>query len=1062
MPGTWHNQIQNKFPKDKCEITVRNRRADVICEKTPIEIQHSRIDEKEVKGRNKDWENYGFSTPIWMIDGNDCESEILTNMNTRITFRDEWKYKAFIRMAALLLVIGNNVYKIDPTAVKKNVIEVKRSIPLEDVIITLTLVPNEVYDLWGSDNTVKPTITVKQYGAGNGKTYGIWKAIVEDGDSNDIVIGTKISAACEVIFNELKDQIDRSEQHILENCQEIDTTDVKVKHYHITFRNKRTGRYINISIGTVDSFTYSVDGKPDHAVKVFRTIANNISNGSTKKISKSGIIRFGGKDKKLNRSTKIYIDEAQDLEVCYFGAYREIQRVTGCDLIFIGDMGQSLGSPNNCMSHILTRKSPRTYEYPMLTLTIEEPKNINRRAKSKGLIEMINMFNKNPFGKYNLPEVTSSETELEDPPVIAFDPKYNGKAWIPIEEPSNVFDNEEGVSDFINNLYNHFCFEVNTYDRAPEDFLFCSMFVTGPTGSMLNELGSKIQCFFQEKMKDPNYLPNHKYWGGRDISEIKEKNYQHPEYVVFHKSEGGQSINTKDSVNATRITSIVTAKGDGRDVVFSLGMTEDNINAKKAKCGELVGISYMHVASTRAKIRQYWGVSDKYDRIRRDMENQTGIFESPPEILKVIPTPFIVEYMKKFALYAINRSDENIVPEYKDNTRKEIVDWNHHVIRDRAKRSRCTIGIVDKFKNENNSNFFDLDRSPLNRAVDAFSNRYTHDKFWAVAGGCLKDIQIVGNDDWWKYVRTLKRDTPLQKILFPSLGTKNERDKIIRAMETIKRRIDERKLIKLTVPESIVFEYLLEHHKNGQWAHFAPLELINITNYFEKNVNKEKELYNKLKEYDHIIKEYLDKVPNDTLWAAKKTMKFGGENEDFTLKMDFTNLGHNIGTTYHIFNTPEISEITIVDITSKIILERVFLQNPNHGKDKHKYKDKNIQTTIFDLNNGQSCDFPYHCDEKEVKTELKNAMKSYFESQNEFLYEWFKNHEQKKLKKIIRDLKKSDCFKSYPQYIRTFIAIKEDSKERLTMDFLGELNNRLDNDISGFLGLYDESDDESD
>ena len=48
-------------------------------------------------------------------------------------------------------------------------------------------------------------------------------------------------------------------------------------------------------------------------------------------------------------------------------------------------------------------------------------------------------------------------------------------------------------------------------------------------------------------------------------------------YSVFHKSEGGESINLDTSEHSTRIVSIHTSKGDGRSVVFVIGLDEKSL-----------------------------------------------------------------------------------------------------------------------------------------------------------------------------------------------------------------------------------------------------------------------------------------------------------------------------------------------------------------------------------------------------------------------------------------------------------------------------------------------------
>ena len=71
--------------------------------------------------------------------------------------------------------------------------------------------------------------------------------------------------------------------------------------------------------------------------------------------------------------------------------------------------------------------------------------------------------------------------------------------------------------------------------------------------------------------------------------------FEYVQYVYLHKHTEGKVINTNDSVNATRIMSIRSSKGDGRKVVFILGVTEDSLKRVSNKEKGLVYESHLHV-----------------------------------------------------------------------------------------------------------------------------------------------------------------------------------------------------------------------------------------------------------------------------------------------------------------------------------------------------------------------------------------------------------------------------------------------------------------------------------
>ena len=77
----------------------------------------------------------------------------------------------------VLLEKDDRVFKIPVNKVLNKMILVKEYIPIDDVMNRLNKNPTTIWDEWKDDNSVNATLTVYQKGAGNGKTYGIWKSI---------------------------------------------------------------------------------------------------------------------------------------------------------------------------------------------------------------------------------------------------------------------------------------------------------------------------------------------------------------------------------------------------------------------------------------------------------------------------------------------------------------------------------------------------------------------------------------------------------------------------------------------------------------------------------------------------------------------------------------------------------------------------------------------------------------------------------------------------------------------------------------------------------------------
>ena len=169
------------------------RKADILLnKKRTCEIQHSYISEKEIIDRFNDWCEFGKEI-IWLIDGNEGNDFYkLSTGNYLIKFIENWKYKSFMKTYKfILLERDGNVFKIELDKIKSGMIELKESKLLNETIDFLKKNPDNIYDLWNDDNIIKSTLSVYQQGAGNGKTYGIWKSIAENIDKKTYAIVCK-------------------------------------------------------------------------------------------------------------------------------------------------------------------------------------------------------------------------------------------------------------------------------------------------------------------------------------------------------------------------------------------------------------------------------------------------------------------------------------------------------------------------------------------------------------------------------------------------------------------------------------------------------------------------------------------------------------------------------------------------------------------------------------------------------------------------------------------------------------------------------------------------------
>ena len=276
------------------------------------------------------------------------------------------------------------------------------------------------------------------------------------------------------------------------------------------------------------------------------------------------------------------------------------------DVCIVGDKLQSLQYNENIMTNL------ENNELPNIKIHHESPENINRRIKVPKLHSEINKIIN--FDKYNLPEININNLykRLE---------KSNDNFNI-IDTPKFYADDtdENKISNYVDDLIKIVDKEVNNNLYYPENFMF--IFPIMKKNILSVELETKLNNYWINKFNDNIYLEdlkkkitennykmddNDKYWD-------KYKHNKYTQYAILHKHELGQVIDTEKSIHSTRIMSIQTSKGDGREVIFILVCNERNLNLVSSN-QELLYESHLHVALTRVKEKIYFGLERNNDDI---------------------------------------------------------------------------------------------------------------------------------------------------------------------------------------------------------------------------------------------------------------------------------------------------------------------------------------------------------------------------------------------------------------------------------------------------------------
>ena len=1035
MPGEWHNRMEEFFPIDMreikfyCSSKVSNtcRRSDILLnDNRTCEIQHSYISENEIIDRFNDWNKFG-KTIIWLVDGNGgVELDKLSTGNYLLIFQQLWKYKSFMKIYDyILLEKGDMVFKIELKKIKSGMIELKGSKTLEETIHILKENPNEIWDFWEDDNVVKSTLSVHQQGAGNGKTYGIWKSITENTDRKTYIIVTKQHSAKTVIYEELNDQRKRFETSEGKEAYHIEniTSDSKEnteKHYVIKYTHKQSKRGCTVIIGTIDSFCCNLSHSNAKGSKFFEGIVENMKDNGATKIN-NGYMKFGGQSIQLSKESEIWIDEVQDLPENYLHAMIKLMYETQCYMNVVGDKLQSLEFKNNFLTGIVDEGLPN------INIDKKEAVNKNRRIKVTNMADEINKIINFDNFNYNdkpLPKIECDEDIQKD---------MNEGPIKLIETPiiySNDTDDDK-INNYCDKIMENYIYEVENNNYSPNDFLI--IFPIMKNNVIASELQSKVQGYWLDKEEGCNG--------------------EYTQYVHLHKHTEGCVINTKDSINSTRIMSVRSSKGDGRKVTFILGITESSLKvvSNKEKC--LVYESYLHVALTRAKNQIYFGLVKNNDDIHQRF-SEAGFVEYLPNINKKVSLDKICELINKDELIKLfNENDIYMIEKEKNIMQTETVDWGYHCIKHQTYYYQVILNIV-------------ADKDIMDDEI----KDQLFVKLRIISKLTLERYNVKG---FWKFLKEYQyKKIPHFPVCYFSDKPEYHKYylKIKKTILKVQSAIRSNTLAKLNVYESIILTYMIQIEISQKYADMTPMDIYNITDFFEKDMNKEQQLLNNIQNIKDIITKSGFKQFKNVKWNILKHIELDSKKDYFKIsKLQFPIIGNNETDIIHIVLKSDISQLNYWDTMIEILLERFLIYNPKSKEDNEKFRDKKINTFLFvlDKNNFKIIDWEWDKGlTKEIKTELNKTLKMHFEQYHNDIYKYLYYMRKQKIdtwdteNELIIDNIIPKCEEMYacPDYIIQFFKdietkIEEDEDYSYINSF-NTFNRKLNKKLESYLNKY--------
>lgn len=1033
----WHCEWQSNFattekffPKLN-DNQIKDRKADVYIKdhNIVVEFQHSKIDSDEVYNRKKDYELNNQRT-IWIIDGNNTINVKNLDYCNRFFLEfvsDTWKYKSFMCYEYIFIDINELIYKVYPANVKSDMIDVELPIAKTDFIQQLntnSVIINKI------DIPLQCNLYVKQQGAGNGKTFGLIQMLEskEFEHYKYFIIVTKQHSAKYVIYKEFKDQIKEGYLKYLTIDDERDEN----KKYKITYTNKKVNSQCQLVVGTIDSLMYTLGNKNNTELNKFEGLVNSIIDGY---IEKNNIktINYNGININLNKEVCLICDETQDLTKDYSKAIIHIMRNKYIDAYIVGDKLQSLVNSDNAFTYLMDNN------FPYINKKSCESVNICRRFNNSELIQFVNSIV--PFNKYSLPCISPYRVEQDNNGVINIfvgqniyaDEKDENKINIEVEKIMNYYDKE-----VIDNNY------------KPNDFLFITPFTN--KNPLVNAIEIAISMYWNKKYNNNTF----------------------ERYAVFHKSEEGTSINLSESEEATRIVSIHTSKGDGRNIVFVIGLDEQSLIKFSNESNNLIYDSLIHVAFTRMKKKLYIRVVENNDDIcqrimKYTCENNLDIKIKPNLLISnKIKYQDITDYVKTNEDFETLKDNiiNNCTNLQFNREDKLIIDMGHHTIRYSSMIIYLYIKIL---RNEDVVKDDDVKKQIKAKFIE------------------VKDYKIYQTTSWQEYNDYLKKkDIALLKLSNNGREYNRYFNIIYNCMICIKNKIKgifDNEINMLCPLESVILYYMIQICKNGIYSDISINELYNVVDIYYKSFNnnikghdncickeyfklEQKESnnnviqltkyllnhYERINNMGNVYEKFLNNYPKVN-WLIDHYVELKGNDNDLQIKRKFQLIGYDNENVFIVYVKPQLNNLNYNQTLIDSIFDTYLLNNikePNEDiheskkynkllKDCERFKNKDIKTIIFTLDQDNYISIEWKHDDENlinkyrniIVEKIKNKLIKKYVIESKYIYYFYKYSRDKIIKKnltpdktiknIINEFKNDKNKDKVPDFIFRFL-----------------------------------------
>lgn len=1038
----WHVNWQNKFGKREYHFG-KTHRADVKLDNGYIiEFQNSPISTDEVEKRRIDYEKSEHHI-IWVINAED--SLTVTPFKDGRCFvefgKDTWKYTHFIQYEWVFYDFEGKIYPVCPQQVKSFIIDVHPPMTHKEFVNKVQENPPTVFPTTKLDQT---KMFIKQQGAGNGKTFGAVQLLVDPKFRNydTFLYLTKQHSAKHVIYAELKDQIEKKLLNIQLQGEPIENN----KKYVINFKNSGSSNTRKVIIATFDAFVWVLGDLTQRQLDKFQGLVQSIIDDEyALPVPASGAFKFAGSSIKLSKRLLLVGDEIQDLPKSYIQALIRIMRERYISLYLVQDKLQSLASDDNAAIYLESIKEDGV---PNTETTKYPSENKCRRFFNPSLVEFVNKFIK--FDEWGLPPVT---------------PYKKGRRQ---EAVTFIQRQQEPIWSQVRQLMKYYQEEVEQHGRQPKDFLVVTPFTS--TNPVVDALELAIR----------------EYWINREGGD------QYRQYAIFHKSDDGRSIDLSKSEKETRLVSIHTSKGDGRPVVFLIGLSTNALRYFGVKPGDLQYESFLHVAVTRMKEKLYIYHEDvKDDVCSRLFNTSVGNGQLYWEVSKFIDTDKLLteplfstmNKVEGFAQIQMPKQEETFETSHhqKDVKDKRLVDLQHHLFRYGSMVSTIYFEIVADANRES---------SHLKKHINMLFKT-------------IYDAEIKCCTTMKEYYETLNWESGLREI--PLIKFSRNRkyshyyDDIKTLIEDVqkllKRQEKSSEMVSIENPlHSIMIYYLMEMAR-GQTP-FSITDLYDIIASYKETDEALQDHYDRISNTQRLFRYFKTNYPApwDYVQPQQTFLEGNQGSTAFCVKTRIELQAYTEDKVVIFVIRPQLSDINFNETKLKTVLDTFVLKNAkqiNRKGEKTKQANRTHGREIFTCVISLDLDEPLYfmwdniitSHDHDMRSTLVDEITKHYESYSLSMYHFFKywveNTEgkpDKKVKAVVRefDTRVQDKHPStWPKYVgRFFDHIKDDiiktidkqAKKNMLEQLLGEeffverLRVMILREVQDYIGFEEESD----